>query len=40
VIGNPSGRALVEAAARVVDDLADQLREYMEWLDEEDDDLL
>ena len=42
VIGNPSGRALVEAAAQVVDDLADQLREYMRILDEdldEDDDL-
>ena len=36
VTGNPSGRALVEAAARVVDDLANQTRAYMRRLDDGD----
>lgn len=33
VTGNPSGTALLEAAAQVVDDLADQIRAYIRRLD-------
>ena len=36
VTGRPSGKALVEAAARVVDDLADRTRTYIQRLEDSD----